>query len=301
MSFRPPRRAVAIWLISAFTLVSALLHAQEKLTGDAKSFLWKVQSSKNTVYLLGSIHFLKKENYPLPARIEASFNDARKLVLEIDLASLDPQAAQQMMLVKGMYADSRTLPESISNKTYAWLEKRTKEIGLDIQALKGFQPWLVALTLSTLKLQKMGYDPSYGIDHHFAERAKKENKEIVALETWEYQINLFAGMSPKTQELLLLRTLTDLELMEREVTRIIRSWTSGDTKSLESLLLQSFVEYPEVYRRLISDRNRNWLPKIEKFLEQGENYLVVVGAGHLVGKEGIIELLKQKGYSVDQL
>lgn len=181
------------------------------------------------------------------------------------------------------------------------VEKRAKELGMDIQALNRLQPWFVALTLSALKLQTLGFDPNYGIDQYFAEKAKKEKKEIVALETWEDQINLFVGMSQESQELLLLRTLRDLEVMEKELTRIVRSWTVGDVRTIETLLLESFKEYPQVYRRLISDRNKNWLPKIEKLLDQDENYIVVVGAGHLVGKEGIIALLKEKGYSVDQL
>lgn len=301
MSMRSPGRNGAAWLICTLTLMSSLLYAQEKVGIETKNFLWKAQSKKNTVYLLGSVHFLKKENYPLPPRIEMTFSDARKLVLEINLDNQDRQSVQQMIVLKGMYPHNTTLQENISKKTYEWVEKRAKELGMDIQALNRLQPWFVALTLSALKLQTLGFDPNYGIDQYFAEKAKKEKKEIVALETWEDQINLFVGMSQESQELLLLRTLRDLEVMEKELTRIVRSWTVGDVRTIETLLLESFKEYPQVYRRLISDRNRNWLPKIEELLDQDENYIVVVGAGHLVGKEGIIALLKEKGYSVDQL
>jgi hypothetical protein len=118
---------------------------------------------------------------------------------------------------------------------------------------------------------------------------------------FEYQIDLFDGMSERTQELLLLQTLKDVHAMEGVVHTIVKAWASGDMKTLDSVLLRSLREHPEVYQRFVSDRNRAWLPKIESYLSQSENYMVVVGAGHLAGKDGIIEMLKAKGYSVEQL
>ncbi len=300
MSTKKLQKIIAAFIICSIFLASSLLSGQESQRADSKSFLWKVQSKNNTVYILGSVHFLKKENYPLHKAIEGAFNDAKKLVLEIDIEGLDLGTTQQMML-KGMYDGDQTLQKSISKEAYTLVGKRARELGLDIGTLNKFEPWFAALTIAAIKLQKLGYNPIYGVDRYVSAKAKKVKKEILSLETFEYQIDLFDQMSPDLQELMLLQTLRDLDVMEKEVNRIVSSWASGDAKSLESILLESFRQYPEVYRRLVSDRNKNWLDKIENFLAQSESYMVVVGAGHLVGKEGVIELLKEKGYSVEQL
>jgi hypothetical protein len=147
----------------------------------------------------------------------------------------------------------------------------------------------------------LGFDPNHGIDRYFYGRAKKENREVLGLETLEYQINLFDGMAERTQEAMLLQTLKDIHSIEGAIDTIIKAWSSGDMKTLDNVLLRSLKEYPEVYQRLILDRNRAWLPKIESYLSQNENYLVVVGAGHLAGKDSLIEMIMAKGYSVEQL
>ena len=205
------------------------------------------------------------------------------------------------MLMKGLYAGGTTLKDHIAEKTYASAAKEMKELGVDVAAFNQFKPWLTAITLTALKLQKLGFDPKQGIDQYFYRKAKNENKEVDRLETLEFQIDLFDGMPERTQEMMLVQTLKDISTMEKEVEAIIKAWASGDVKAMESALLQSMREYPEVYQRLVSDRNRGWIPKIESYLSQSENYLIVVGAGHLAGKDSIIEMLKAKGYSVEQL
>lgn len=292
------RRTGAAFLVCSIFLASYLLHAQERV--GAKSFLWKVRAKSSTVYILGSVHFLKKENYPLSRSIENAFNDAKKLVLEIDLEKVSLEAQQQMML-KGTYEGDKTLQGSISTEAFTLAGKRTRELGLDIQLLNNFKPWYVALTIVTLKLQKLGFDPNYGIDRYFFSKAKAAKKEIIGFETIEYQISLLDQMAPRAQELMLLQTLRGLDVMEKEFNKIVSAWTSGDVKTVETLLLTSFKEFPEVHEKLIGERNRSWFNKIETFLAQGENYVVVVGAGHLVGKDGIIEMLKERGYSIEQL
>ena len=294
------RRVGAAFLVCSIFLAHALLYAQERQKVSSKSFLWKVQSKKNAVYILGSVHFLKKEHYPLPKAIEDAFADAKRLVLEIDIEGLGLEITQRMML-KAIYDNGKTLQESISKEAFTLAGKRAKELGLDIYMLNQFEPWYVALTLATLKLQNLGFNPNYGVDKYFSMKAKETGKEIASLETLEYQIDLFDRMSPATQELLLLQTLRDLDVMEKEFNRIIGAWAGGDAKTLEALLLKSFREFPEIHQKLVSERNRNWLHKIENFLAHNENFIVVVGAGHLVGKDGVIELLKEKGYLVEQL
>lgn len=288
-------------LVLWVAVFASLVLAQEKADKNEKAFLWRVKSNSVTVYILGSVHLLKKENYPLKPAIEFAFEQANKLVLEVDLNGPGQENLAQSLLKKGMSPDGKTLEESVTPETYQLAEKRAREMGIEIQAFSRLKPWLVALTISTAKLQSLGFDPNYGIDKYFSDKARKAKKETLGLETVEYQINLFDGMPSSVQEMLLRQTLKDLDVMEKEVTRIIRSWTTGDIETAEKILLESFREYPDIYQRLISDRNRMWLPQIEELLKGKEDCLVIVGAGHLVGQGGVIELLRARGYSVEQL
>jgi hypothetical protein len=154
--------------------------------------------------------------------------------------------------------------------------------------------------MAAMKLQKLGFDPKLGIDRYFAERAIQSNKPMSGLETAEFQLDLFDQFSAKEQELLLRQSMNEMDHLERNVTEMVRAWKSGDVGSLERHLLAGMRDYPEIHRKVIDDRNRRWLPQIEGLLSRGENALIVVGAAHLVGNNGVIQLLKDRGYRVEQ-
>ncbi|MGH7845003.1 MAG: TraB/GumN family protein [Candidatus Binatia bacterium] len=277
--------------------------AQEQATQELRErrhSLWQVRSPTSTLYLLGSVHLLKPEHYPLGRPIEEAFDDSRKLVLEIRLDNLNPQVVQGSMLAKGRLEPGQTLQKLLAPTTYALLKRRAEEMRVPVQALEPFKPWVAALTLSMLKLQQLGYEARHGVDQHFARKARQEGKEILELESFEAQINLFEQLLLPVQEAFLLQTLKDLEVMEKQFQSLLDAWMRGDAAALETILLASFREHPEIYRRIVADRNRGWLAQLEKILAQNENAMVVVGAGHLVGEEGLIELLRARGYGVEQ-
>jgi uncharacterized protein YbaP (TraB family) len=294
-------KSIVVRAVICFFLAGAVLSPVHLDSAAAENRpLWKIRAKNNIVYLLGSIHYLKPQNYPLDGAIEAAFGDAKKLVFEIDLESAEGGQRERLMVVKGMYLDGTTLKDHVAPGTYALAEKQLKALGLDIQIFNRFEPWLTALTVVGLKLQAMGFDPGQGIDRYFFRKAKKERKETHGFETLEYQLGLFDGLPERVQEALLLQSLGDAELTEAAVDAVVKAWASGDLKTLDALLLQGMRDHPELYRALIVDRNLAWLPKIESYLSQSENYLVVVGAAHLAGKDGLIEMLKAKGYAVEQ-
>jgi uncharacterized protein YbaP (TraB family) len=296
MTLRRKSRFLAAVLELGFLLagLTGELRAQEK------SFLWRVNSDQNRLYILGSIHLLKKETYPLKKSIEDAFEQTKKLVLEIDLGSANLQKLQQLMLQKSISTDGTMLDQSVSNETYQAVAKRAKELGIDIRLLSPFKPWVIAMTMAAIKLQQLGFDPSLGVDRHLAERAKQTDKPTAGLETAEFQLDLFDRFSAKEQELLLRQSMDEMDHVERNVTAIVQAWKSGDVGAVERHLLVGMRDYPEIHRKVIDDRNQRWLPQIENLLSRGENALIVVGAAHLVGKNGIIELLKDRGYRVEQ-
>jgi uncharacterized protein len=296
MMLRRKSRFLAAVLELGFLLagLTGELRAQEK------SFLWRVNSDQNRLYILGSIHLLKKETYPLKKSIEDAFEQTKKLVLEIDLGSANQQKIQQLMLQKSISTDGTMLHQSVSDETYQAVATRAKELDIDIRVLSPFKPWVIAMTMAAIKLQQLGFDPSLGVDRHLAERAKQTDKPTAGLETAEFQLDLFDRFSAKEQELLLRQSMDEMDHIERNVTAIVQAWKSGDVGAVERHLLVGMRDYPEIHRKVIDDRNQRWLPQIENLLSRGENALIVVGAAHLVGKNGIIELLKDRGYRVEQ-
>jgi uncharacterized protein YbaP (TraB family) len=290
-----PGRIIAVRLVLFFLLVGVV-----EARAEDKNFLWRVQSDKANIYILGSVHFLKKENYPLNKTIEKAFEGSQKLVLEIDLKSEDAGAVQRVTLEKGINRE-RTLEQSVSAETYGLAEKRAQELGIDIRALTPLKPWVVALTMTALQLQKLGFDPNYGVDRYLAQRAAKSGKTVVGLETASFQIGLIDQLPERDQESMLRQSLKEMDVLDRGLDQIVQAWSTGNVTALEALLLGGMREYPAVHQTVIVDRNRRWLPQIEKMIEQGESALIAVGAAHLIGKDGVIELLKARGYTVEQM
>lgn len=294
------------FLLLPFALAFILLcftsnFAQETSAPIAKSCLWKVQSKANTVYLLGSIHLLKAENYPLPVAMEKAFDESRVLVLEINPDSLALPMMQQFVLGKGMFAEGKTLQSVLTKETLELAQKRAAEVGLQLALLQNFEPWLVGITLTAAKLQLMGLTPQYGVDQYFLKKAKAANKPVLTLESIAFQINRFDNMSLKNQNDFLEETLKEWDVLEGDLNSIVQAWSRGEPDTLAAKLFEGLKAYPEVYFSLITERNRNWLPQIEKFLLADKTHLVVVGAGHMVGAEGLIHALQSKGYFVQQL
>ena len=154
-----------------------------------------------------------------------------------------------------------------------------------------------------MELQKLGLSPEYGIDNYFIKKAENK-KQVVELESIDYQVNLLNSFSDAEQELFLASTLKDLDLLKKEINTILTAWNAGDTKTMESYVSKSLRDDPRmlpIYKKLIFERNKNIASKIEGYLKTNEQYYVVVGAAHLVGKDGIIEILKKKGYILEQL
>jgi uncharacterized protein YbaP (TraB family) len=267
----------------------------------AKHSLWKVSSKTNTVFLLGSIHLLKQDDYPLDRAIESAYEKSSRLYFEVNLDTVDEQKLQRLAIAKGTQTNARTLKDDLSTQTYETARKHLSDIGLTIEQFSALKPWLLATTLVVGELQKLGYDPGQGIDKYFYDKAKKDHKSVDGFEMAEYQVGLFSDMTASVQEALLLQTLSEIHEIGLQFPAIITAWKSGETEALDSTLLKSFQEYPAIYKTLLSDRNRNWLPKILSLIGRGENCMVVVGTAHLVGADGIIAILKQKGYRVEQL
>jgi uncharacterized protein YbaP (TraB family) len=293
-------RSLLICIILLFIVLC--LPAQGDTAAAQKGFLWKVQSKTATVYLLGSIHVFKKEFYPLPGKIEEAFQGSDTLVVEADID--DVSLGNIMTMLEGaFYPENETLETHLSKDAFRRAEAKLAEFGVPLQLFQRSKPWILALMITSLQIQKSGFDPEYGIDKHFLGEAR-DRKRILELESIGYQMDLFSGFSDAEQEAFLLYTLKDVDSMKEEMDVFIRAWNTGDTRALESMVTKGLAEDPgisPVYEKLFYERNRNMASRIDGFLKARGKYFVVVGAGHLVGEKGIPGILKGKGYSVEQL
>lgn len=296
---KTPRLLLVIY---ALLFVCFVLSGQDALCQSRKSFLWKIQSKANTVYVLGSLHFSKREIYPLREEIENAFDQSDFLVVEANVNDIR-KADVQKLVETAFYPANDTLEKHLSPETYERVKKEMAGLGIPTELINKQKPWFLAMTLVALESIKLGLDPKLGIDMHFLSKAEGK-KKILELESLDYQISVLSGLSDKDQESFLLYTLRDLNILEQELDKMIRAWTSGDTKTMESLMTKGVLEdksLSSIYEKLIDERNKKMASKIENFLKAKETYFIIVGAGHLVGNEGVIELLKRDGYRAEQL
>ena len=288
----------ALASIALILAVSTFAFAQAPADGVDKTFMWKVENEGTTLYLLGSIHALREDAYPLPSPIEAAFDEVELVVFEMDVEHMT-QAAVKMMAA-GSLEEGRTLEEVVGPETWFELKVHASPLGLEPAMFSRMKPWMAALTLAAFELTKSGYVATAGLDSYFAQRAEETGKKRLALETVDFQVSLFADLTPEESLEFLRFTLVDLEAMIPEMERLYLDWRRGNVEPMEELLLQGYEEFPEVFKRMVVDRNRSWMPMIVELLQGERDAMVVVGSLHLVGESGLVELLRQRGYTVVQ-
>jgi uncharacterized protein YbaP (TraB family) len=292
----PRLRAIAV----VFALAVGTTSAAQTPAAAGKSFLWKVQAGSKVLYLAGSVHALGADAYPLSSAYENAFAAAGTLVEEINLAEAEQLAAAPMLLAKGIYADGRTFESAVGKDTATLVANRLKNTGIPMEMIRTMKPWMVMLMITAFEAQKAGLDAALGLDKHFFDKARTAGKPVVALETAESQIDRFDKMPESLQEQMLRSTLSELDTQHNSVAAMITAWRTGDAAALEKMSLSSFDGYRGAYTSLIVERNNNWIPQIEACMAKPQPCLVVVGAAHLVGPDGLIVLLQKKGYKLEQ-
>lgn len=280
-------------------LVVLILHAA---TGPAaaKSPLWTLEKEGRSVEILGSFHLLDNVDYRDEPAFRRAFERAETVVFETDFSEMQSSGVRKFVRSRGLYKGGGGLRAEIAPELYRSAARAARELGLPPARLNRMRPWLCAVTLTALKYRQIGFLPEYGVDRYFYRRARQGGKEVVALETPEEQIALLAQLPLSVQERMLAQTLQDLELFEEKLSPLLSAWRRGDAERLNRLLLQNFREYPLVYERLVAERNRRWLRRIETLARQRKSVLVVVGAAHVVGPEGLLSLLRERGYRLSR-
>jgi len=273
--------------------------------------LWKVSDADNSVYLLGSFHLLKPGDYPLSKDVDAAFADAGALVFEIPPEQIaSPELAMQMsqaaLRKDGSALDSDLSPQ-LAGKLKEWESAHAaglQKMGLPPQALQMFQPWFVGLVISMVQMAEDGLDPRLGLDQHFAAAAAAKAKPTSGLETGAQQIAFLAQMDHDEQLQFLSEAIDESQDGSQELEKLHAAWRAGDIRTLwDGMAADMKRQYPKLYSHINVDRNDAWVPKIEQRLAAPghDDTLVVVGALHLLGSDGVVEKLRARGYKVERI
>jgi len=268
------------------------------VSAHGQSPVWAIHGAHNTVYLAESVHLLKADQAALPAPFERAYADATTIVMEIDLSRIDAAQIQSWTQAHAMLPQGTTLEQSVGPAIFQRAADAAQHVGMSIEMLQTFAPWMVALTLADLEYLKLGYDPQEGVEEQIERRAARDGKPILGLETLDQQLGQLVRLSPDEQSRFLDLTVEEMKDAESDTDELVAAWRAGDNAKLASLLSSEYQTFPELYAALVTERNRNWLPQIRGFLSEDHNYLVVVGALHLVGTGGLIDLARQSGLVV---
>jgi len=262
--------------------------------------LWELHGKHNTVFLLGSIHVLRPGDYPLSPAVMQAYASSKSLLMEINLADMDLEQLQAEMLASAMLPEGKSLPGVLGPKRYSRAESLARDVGVELAMFDQFAPWFAAEAISQLQLLQLGFQPTSGVEMYFLERARNDGKSIAGLETVHDQIALFEGLSLDAQAEYLVASLEQAHELPKQVDDMVHAWQRGDTAWFDDQLKSELGRDPALYQSVLAARNRKWIPKIEALLNDDKNYLVIVGTGHLVGRNSVIDLLKKDGVGAIQ-
>ncbi len=289
------RSIAVVWL-----LVTLAPHAN----ADQKSFLWKITSKQNVVYMLGSVHVGNSALYPLNKTIEDAFTQSSVLAVEMDGTN---EQAMMATMTTALYAPPDNIKNHLPQDLIERMQKILPKYSLPIEAIQTMKPYMAAMVLTLSESARLGYSAEYGLDLHFLGRAKADQKKIIELESADSQIRMMDEMTGTEQTAMLKHTIVSIEKnnIGDELKAMFSAWKQGDPVQLATIANASLDEVPELKdvfnERMIISRNKAMTEKIAAFLKNKETYFVVVGAMHLTGEQGIINLLRKKDFQVKQL
>ena len=264
----------------------------------ASACVWKVTSpSGGTLYLGGSWHALRSSDYPLPSAYNRAFDASSRLAFEIDPKSL--RDSSSVLRKAGEYPKGDSLKKHVDPRTYDYLRRFFHLLGVSEDKFSRYRPWYISILLETPS--DRGLSDNLGVEAFFERRARANAKLITGLESLREHIEVFSGLSDRGSEAFLLITFIPADKSTADLSKLMSAWRRGDADFLASVTRSGFHDFPAMADRLLSTRNRNWIPQLEGYMRSGKIYFAVVGAAHMGGPDGIVALLRERGYTIEQL
>ena len=253
------------------------------------------------ISVIGSIHLLRESDYPLPDIVDTLYARANKVIFEIDLDDINAAQMQSTLLRAAMLENDTELKDIIDPALYSDAREQAQLYGIDIELLSQFEPWFVAVSMLSFGMNNLGYRSEYGIEQYILAQAIRDGKEVIGAESLADQVGVFDSLSAAEQAALLEQTLQELGRSEEIMASMVDAWREGRLDELQGELLGEFENFPELYTRIVVDRNTAWAGMLERLATTGERYVMVVGALHLVGEHSVIELLRARGFNVTKV
>ena len=286
------RIIVACFLLSGITAAPLPVFAQ--------TAVWRVRDGNSEIYLAGTVHLLRQQEYPLPEAFEQAYDMADRLIFETDIGGMSDPGLQQRMQQALTYQDGRTLSAVLNAESYEALNAYVRSVGVPMAVIQSFKPGLLISTLSVLEFQKLGFTPQ-GVDAYYFMRAMGDGKPRGELESLDEQIAILSAMGEGYESEFVLYSVRDFGRIGESIGRIVEAWRAGDMTALRDEFITPMLnDTPELYNSLLVERNNNWIPQIEAmFAEEGTEF-VLTGVAHLVGEHGLITQLQERGYDISQ-
>lgn len=271
----------------------------EQPASSARPALWELRDADTTIYLFGSVHMLKPGITWFDREVKAAFDRSDELVMEV----LEPDPSKMAAIVTrlAVNADGPGIISRMTPEEKGRYLKALSDMGLPAATMDQLDPWMVAITLSVAPLERLGYDQNIGVEKTLEKEARAAGKMLTGLETAEQQLGYFDTLPEKAQLVYLNTTVAELPKVESEFNLLLRNWAEGKPDALAEQMNASLEATPELAKALLFDRNARWADWIVKRLEQPGTVFLAVGAGHLAGKDSVIDMLGQRKLTVKRL
>ena len=288
----------ALGLSIGFSSVHAIA---DETASEQKVSIWRIDDEDSTVFLAGSIHLLREEDYPLPPAFDRVYEQSDRLIFELDMANMHDPAVQQAVQVLGALPEGEILSDLLEPDTISQLRDYLAAAGLSRDAFDRLTPGMIFLSLSSLEATRSGARPDLGLEVRYYRKSVNDGKPSEGLETAASQLSMLSELDPDVVDALITSTIEDFETFPETMTALVAAWKTGSSSTITELVHEPYQDAPEFYEALLTKRNQDWIDDIEAALATEEDVMVLVGAAHHVGKDSVIELLKKRGLSPKQL
>lgn len=291
----------------AFLFVAGSVSAQQTTdtptTSDteplAKSLLWEISGKnlKAPSYVFGTIHMIDRDNYFFTDAAKEAFAKAENITFEIDMEEMTDMSVMMPLLMQSFMRGDTTLRDLLSDEDYQLVSNHFQEIGLPMMFVERIKPMFLSMLGSGDMTNPMEQQDIVSYEMELMAMAKQQEKEVMGLETAEYQMSMFDSIPYRKQANMLVASIEDgSDAAEKQMEEMVKLYTTQDIEGMQTLMQgeQDMLEYEDL---LLVTRNRNWIPVMEKRMAEGPSFFAV-GAGHLAGAEGVLRLLMQAGYTV---
>ena len=303
-----------LWCLGIFVFAIMIFPtsvlSEQSIAIKATPAFWVVEGKHNNdqiqqsgkVYLLGSFHLLPKSYQWYEGKISEAFESSDELVMEVNMTPDATAEVQAMILNNGFFKDEDNLRNHLDDVHYSkMLQYAKNSLRLEEPMAKRMRPWMMAISLSVVAIMSTGMDPNSGVDKILQVKAQSIDKPITGLETVKDQMQALMNHPMNVQVSMLNETLDQFEDINKVMEVSLKAWRTGDEQIINERMVNDLKSYPGLYDALLVKRNNSWMADIEKHITSGKNVFIVVGAAHLVGSDGIVKILKDRGYTVNRV